>query len=62
MDDDKLIVKINIRKHEVLIKDELIVHIYHNKNCMKPCPDTELIVNYLQAEMFVAEGFMVAGE
>jgi len=60
--DDKLIVKINIRKHEVLVKDELIVHIHHNESCIKPCPDTELIISYLQAEMFVAEGFMVAGE
>ena len=53
------IVKINVRKHDVTITDELIVHIHHKKTCPKPCPNTEKIVEYLQAEMFVAEGFMV---
>jgi len=59
MADEKSIVKLNVRKHEVTIEDELIVKIRHKKDCPKPCPATELIVSYLNAEMFVAEGFVV---
>jgi hypothetical protein len=59
MADEKSIVKLNVRKHEVTIEDELIVTIKHKKDCSKPCPATELIVSYLDAEMFVAEGFVV---
>ena len=53
------IVKINLRKHHVTITDELIEHIHHKHTCTKPCHNNEKIVEYLQAEMFVAEGFMV---
>ena len=53
------IVKINIRGHDVTIKDEIEVFIKHKKTCKKPCQETEPIVSYLQDEMFVAEGFFV---
>ncbi len=53
------IVKINIRGHDVTIKDEIEVFIKHRKTCKKPCQETEQIVSYLQDEMFVAEGFFV---
>lgn len=59
MADEKSIVKLNVRKHEVTIEDELIVKIRHKKDCSKPCSEIEPIVNYLDAEMFVAEGFVV---
>ena len=53
------IVKINIRGHDVTIKDEIEVYIKHKKKCEKPCEETQRIVSYLQDEMFVAEGFFV---
>ena len=53
------IVKINVRGHEVTVKDEIEVFIKHNKSCNKPCFDTPKIVTYLEDEMFVAEGFFV---
>lgn len=53
------IVKINVRNHDISIKDELEIFIKHRRNCKKPCCDTEAIVTYLQDEMFLAEGFFV---
>jgi len=53
------IVKINIRGHDVTIKDEIEVFIKHKKSCKKPCEETQMIISYLEAEMFVAEGFFI---
>jgi hypothetical protein len=47
------IVKISVRKHPVTIADELFVKIHHGKECRNPCSETENIVSYLQAEMFL---------
>jgi hypothetical protein len=60
--ENSAIVKIGVRKHSVTIADELVVNIRHNKDCQKPCPESKNIVNYLQSEMFLAEGFVVADE
>ena len=54
------IVKVNVRRHKVIVKDELIVYIKHNKDCSTPCSETPEIVNYLEAELFVAKGYIVA--
>jgi hypothetical protein len=62
MAEEKSIVKLNVRKHEVTVEDELIVKIRHKKSCSTPCSATELIVNYLDAEMFLAEGFEVTSD
>lgn len=59
MADDKPIVKVNVRNHEVIIEDELIVTIKHKKNCPNPCSEIRSIVAYLEAELFVAEGFVI---
>lgn len=53
------IVKINIRRHDVTIKDGIEVHVKHKKTCVNPCSETEYIVNYLQDEMFLRVGFFV---
>lgn len=58
----KSIVKVNVRRHVVTVEDELIVKIRHTKDCQKPCSETELIVRYLDDELFVAEGFVVEGD
>ena len=55
-------IKINVRKHDVTITDELLVKICHNKDCKRPCPDAEKIVEYLEDELFLAEGYMVNEE
>lgn len=55
----EIVVKINIRKHEVTIKDGVEVFIKHKKSCENPCDETELIVTYLKDELFVKEGFFV---
>lgn len=52
-------VSLTIKKHLVTVKDELIVLIKHPKNCKKPCSDIKSILNYLEAELFVAEGYEV---
>jgi hypothetical protein len=57
--DGESIVKINVRGHNVTIKDEIEVCINHKKSCENPCIDTPQIVTYLEDEMFVAEGFFV---
>ena len=54
------IVKVNVRKHKVIVKDELIVYIKHTKDCSKPCSETPEIIKYFEAELFVVKGFMVA--
>lgn len=56
---DSLIVKLNVHRHHVTVANELLVKIKHNKDCQKPCPDSEKIVSYLEDELFVAEGFVV---
>lgn len=53
-------VSINIRKHKVIVIDETIVHIHHTKSCQKPCELTKDIVGYLEAELFVKEGYIVS--
>lgn len=53
------IVKINVRKHYVTIEDELHVHIRHTKECKSPCTEIEPIIDYLERELFLAEGFVV---
>ena len=59
MADNKSIVKVNIRNHEVTIEDELIVKIRHREDCSNPCSEIRNIVMYLEAELFVAEGFVI---
>ena len=59
--DDK-IVNINLYKHGVVIVDELVVNIKHNKDCSKPCPSNIPILNYLLDELFLAEGFVVTDD
>ena len=53
-------VSINIRKHKVIVIDETVVHIHHIKSCHKPCELTKDIVGYLEAELFVKEGYIVS--
>jgi hypothetical protein len=60
--DDNNVVSISIRKHFVTITDELIILIKHNKKCESPCKDIKHILNYLEAELFVAEGYTVNNE
>jgi hypothetical protein len=59
MANEKSIVKVNVRKHEVAIEDELIVTIKHKKDCSNPCSELRNIVMYLEDELFVAEGFVI---
>lgn len=49
-----------IRKHEVVITNKMVVHIHHKNTCSKPCDQTEKIKNYLEAELFVNEGYIVS--
>lgn len=55
----EIVVKINIRHHDVTIKDGVEVFIKHKKGCKNPCAETEAIITYLQDELFVTEGFFV---
>lgn len=57
--DKESVVEVNVMKHKVSIIDELIVRIKHNNKCTTPCSVTEQIVQYLDDEMFLAEGFKV---
>ncbi len=56
------LVNINVRKHKVTIEDELHVKISHNKDCETHCLEKDAIIDYLLAEMFLAEGFIVTDE
>jgi hypothetical protein len=58
----KNIVKVNIRNHKAIVEDELIITIKHPKECTRPCTEIERIVEYLQDEMFIVEGFIVADD
>jgi hypothetical protein len=53
-------ISINIKKHNVVVIDETIVHINHVRACKNPCIWTQDIVDYLEAEMFVKEGYIVS--
>ena len=55
----EVVVKLNVRHHDVTVKDGVEVFIKHKKCCKNPCVETELIVTYLQDELFVMEGFFV---
>jgi hypothetical protein len=58
--EDNSIINLMVRGHKVSIKDNTIVYVRHSKKCKNPCPMTELIVNYLKAEMFIFDGFILA--
>ena len=60
MEENESLITLNILKHKITVEDELIVHIYHKKKCPSPCPTNELIVKYLEDELFVADGFVVS--
>jgi len=62
MDDKESIVELTVLRHKVSIIDELVVTIKHTKKCGKPCKATNQIVQYLDDEMFLAEGFKVEDE
>lgn len=53
-------VSVNVKKHKVIIIGGTIVHIHHTKSCQKPCVLTKEIVDYLEAELFVTEGYIVS--
>lgn len=49
-----------VRKHKVVIFNESIVYINHTKTCKKSCEQIKDITDYLEAELFVKEGYSVA--
>lgn len=55
----EVIVKVNVRRHDVTIKDGIEVHIKHKKSCINPCGETKSIITYLEDELFVTEGYFV---
>ena len=50
---------INIKKHKVIIQDEMFVFIKHKKTCTEPCDCVKNITQYLEDELFVNEGYVV---
>ena len=62
MEKKESIVKIGVRKHWVTIENELHVKIAHNKDCETHCLEKDAIIDYLLAELFLAEGFAVTDE
>lgn len=62
MENNQSTVKINVRGHVVMIENELHVKIIHNKNCQTHCLENGAIIDYLQAELFLAEGFTVIND
>lgn len=61
-DDKESIVELTVFRHKVSIVDELVVTVKHTKKCKMPCNKTEQIVQYLDDEMFLAEGFKIEEE
>lgn len=59
LEDKESILELTVLRHKVSIVDELVVTIKHTKKCSKPCKATEQIVQYLDDEMFLAQGFKV---
>ena len=53
-------VMLYVRKHKVVVIDESVVHIHHTKTCEKPCEKVKEITDYLEAELFVKEGYSVS--
>ena len=53
-------ISVNIKKHKVSVTNEKIISIHCPKSCKKPCEFTTDIVNYLEAELFVKEGYVVS--
>jgi hypothetical protein len=54
------VVSMYIKKHKVIVTDELLVYIYHLKSCENPCKSTKNITDYLEAELFVKDGYKVS--
>jgi hypothetical protein len=55
-------VVVNVKKHTVAVTDELVVHIHHHRGCAKPCVRVDEILQYLEDELFVVDGYSVSGE
>ena len=55
-------VVVNVQKHSVTVTNSNVVHIHHLKTCLKPCDKVEAILEYLEDELFVVEGYAVTGE
>jgi hypothetical protein len=62
MEHNSSLVTVNVRKHRVVIEDELSVIIFHNPECQQHCLENDAIITYLQDELFLAEGFIVKND
>lgn len=62
MEPNPSIVKIGVRKHWVTIENELHVKITHSEDCQTNCLENGAIIDYLQAELFLKDGFIVTNE
>lgn len=56
------VVKVNVKKHTAEITGRNVVKVNHHKQCAKPCVRVDEILEYLEAELFVDEGYVVTGE
>jgi len=51
-------IHINLWKHPVEVDSENAVYISH-LHCKKPCSDTDKIIDYLQAEAFIGQAYLL---
>lgn len=62
MENNSSFITIYVKKHKVVIEDELTVIIFHNKDCQEHCLENDKIIQYLQDELFLSEGFTVKND
>ena len=53
-------ISINIKKHKVVVVEETVIYIHCPKRCKKPCTFEKDIIDYLKAELFIKEGYIVS--
>ena len=51
-------VELNVWQHSITVTDSTIVHVHHKSTCGPTCSALRSILDYLEAELFVEEGYI----
>ena len=50
-------IELNVKGHCVTITGN-VVHVHHKRTCLSPCPTLKDVLSYLEAELFVEDGYV----
>jgi hypothetical protein len=54
---DNHTIELHIKGHDVTVRGN-VVHVHHKKSCDTPCLGLKPVLEYLEAELFVVDGYV----